>query len=153
MVRQSIQGLAMLAVIGSRSSGPRQSRASPRSGDFPGLTRVTGALVAILLNVVLLGVSFELLTEARLGFRTLLPGAVLGGVGLWAVQLVGGTYVGARRRRQRASTAASDGLRLLIGSASARPGGAARERGERRVAPSHVAAHVPALGHPASPEG
>jgi uncharacterized BrkB/YihY/UPF0761 family membrane protein len=38
-------------------------------------------------------VSFELLTEARLGVRTLLPGAVLGGVGLWAVQLVGGTYI------------------------------------------------------------
>ena len=93
VVRQSIRGLAMLAVIGLAIVGATAVTSLAAFGDFPGLTRVTGTLVAIVLNIVLLGVSFELLTEARLGFRTLLPGAVLGGVGLWAVQLVGGTYV------------------------------------------------------------
>ena len=93
VVRQSIRGLAMLAVIGLAIVGATAVTSLAAFGDFPGLTRVTGAFVAILLNIVLLGVSFELLTEARLGVRTLLPGAVLGGVGLWAVQLVGGTYI------------------------------------------------------------
>ena len=104
---------------------------------------------------MLLGVSFELLAEATLGFRTLLPGAVLGGVGLWAVQLVGGTL---RRAGVVADTSDIYGtfatvFGLLIWLRVARPSGAHRERDERRVAPSRVAANVPALGHPTSPEG
>jgi YihY family inner membrane protein len=93
VVRQSIRGLAVLAVIGLAIVGATAVTSLAAFGDFAGLTRVSGAVVAILLNVVLLGVSFELLTEATLGFRTLLPGALLGGVGLWMVQLIGGTYV------------------------------------------------------------
>ncbi len=93
VVRQSIRGLAMLAVIGVSVVGATAVTSLAAFGDLPGLTRVTGALVAIGLNVLLLGASFELLTEARLGLRTLLPGALAGGVALWVLQLVGGTYV------------------------------------------------------------
>ena len=93
VVRQSIRGLAMLAVIGVSIVGATAVTSLAAFGDLPGLTKVTGAIVAIALNVLLLGASFELLTEARLGLKTLLPGALAGGVALWLVQLVGGTYV------------------------------------------------------------
>ncbi len=93
VVRQSIRGLAMLAVIGLSLVGATAVTSFAAFGDLPGFTKVTGALVAIALNVLLLGASFELLTEARLGLKTLLPGALAGGVALWLVQLVGGTYV------------------------------------------------------------
>ena len=93
VVRQSIRGLAMLAVIGIAIVGATAVTSLAAFGDLPGLTKVTGAIVAIALNVLLLGTSFELLTEARLGLKTLLPGALAGGVALWLVQLVGGTYV------------------------------------------------------------
>ena len=93
VVRQSIRGLAMLAVIGIAIVGATAVTSLAAFGDLPGLTKVTGAIVAIALNVLLLGASFELLTEARLGLKTLLPGALAGGVALWLVQLVGGTYV------------------------------------------------------------
>ena len=93
VVRQSIRGLAVLAVIGVAIVGATAVTSLAAFGNLAGVTRVSGAIVAILLNVVLLGVSFELLTEATLGFRTLLPGALVGGIGLWVVQLIGGTYV------------------------------------------------------------
>jgi membrane protein len=93
VVRQSIRGLALLAVIGIAIVGATAVTSLAAFGDLPGLTKGTGAIVAIALNVLLLGTSFELLTEARLGLKTLLPGALAGGVALWLVQLVGGTYV------------------------------------------------------------
>jgi membrane protein len=93
VVRQSIRGLAMLAVIGIAIVGATAVTSLAAFGDLPGLTKGAGAIVAIALNVLLLGASFELLTEARLGLKTLLPGALAGGVALWVVQLVGGTYV------------------------------------------------------------
>ncbi|HMK11181.1 MAG TPA: YihY/virulence factor BrkB family protein [Acidimicrobiales bacterium] len=93
VVRQSIRGLAALAVIGAAIVGATAVTSLAAFGDLPGLTRVTGALIAILLNVVFLGASFEILTEARLGIRVILPGALAGGIALWALQLVGGTYV------------------------------------------------------------
>ncbi len=83
VVRQSIRGLAMLAVIGISIVGATAVTSLAAFGDLPGLTKVTGALAAIALNVLLLGASFELLTEARLGLKTLLPGALAGGVALW----------------------------------------------------------------------
>ncbi|HTN78242.1 MAG TPA: YihY/virulence factor BrkB family protein [Acidimicrobiales bacterium] len=93
VVRQSIRGLAALAVIGAAIVGATAVTSLAAFGDLPGLTRVTGALVAIVLNIVFLGASFEILTEAPLGLRVIAPGALLGGVALWLLQLVGGTYV------------------------------------------------------------
>jgi YihY family inner membrane protein len=93
VVRQSLRGLATLAVIGVAIVGATAVTSLAAFGDLPGLTKISGAVVAIVLNVILLGVSFELLTEANLGVRTLLPGALAGGLSLWALQLVGGTYV------------------------------------------------------------
>jgi membrane protein len=93
MLRQSIRGLATLAVIGVAIVGATAVTSLAAFGDLPGLTKLMGAVVAILVNLVLLGVSFELLTEGHLGLRAILPGAVIGGVALWVLQLVGGTYV------------------------------------------------------------
>ena len=54
VVRQSIRGLAMLTVIGVAVMGATAVTSLAAFGDLPGLTRVTGALIAIGLNVLLL---------------------------------------------------------------------------------------------------
>ncbi len=126
MVRQSIRGLAMLAVIGLAIVGATAVTSLAAFGDFPGLTRVTGALVAILLNVVLLGVSFELLTEAQARVPDAAPrgrarrGGTLGGAaGRRDVRRA------RRRRRERHLRRVRDGLRSAHLARVARPGGAA----------------------------
>lgn len=93
IVRQSIRALALLAVIGVAVVGATALTSLAAFGDLPGLQRLAGVLFAVAVNVLLLGISFELLTERRLGPRTILPGAVAGGVGLWVLQVIGGTYV------------------------------------------------------------
>jgi YihY family inner membrane protein len=93
IVRQSVRGLVTLAVIGVAIVGATAVTSLAAFGDLPGLTKVSGAVAAIVLNIVFLGASFEILTEAHLGLRGILPGAVAGGIALWLLQLVGGTYV------------------------------------------------------------
>lgn len=55
--------------------------------------RWIGAAVAIVLNVTVLTASFRVLVTGGVGWRALVPGGVVGGVTLWALQLVGAEYV------------------------------------------------------------
>jgi YihY family inner membrane protein len=61
--------------------------------DLGGSARLVGALIAIVANTLFLLASYEILTRPRIGFRALLPGALIGGTLLWLLQLIGGTYV------------------------------------------------------------
>jgi YihY family inner membrane protein len=61
--------------------------------DLGGSQRFVGALIAIVANTLFLFASYEILTQPRIGFRALFPGAVVGGTLLWLLQLVGGNYV------------------------------------------------------------
>ncbi len=61
--------------------------------DLAGSTRVVGAVLAIVANGLFLVASYEILTQPRIGVRSLLPGAAVGGTLLWLLQVVGGTYV------------------------------------------------------------
>ena len=61
--------------------------------DLPWAGRVLGAIVAILVNVVVLTASYRVLVHADVGWRALIPGGVVGGIALWVLQLVGATYV------------------------------------------------------------
>ena len=61
--------------------------------DLPGPAWVAGAVVAIAANMLALLAVYKVLTVSDVGWRDLVPGAVLGGMALWVLQLVGGLYV------------------------------------------------------------
>jgi membrane protein len=61
--------------------------------DLPAFGRVLGAAAAALLNIAVLTASYRVLIQSPVRWRDLAPGGIVGGVALWAVQLIGGTYV------------------------------------------------------------
>ncbi|GMU79618.1 MAG: hypothetical protein AMXMBFR46_24080 [Acidimicrobiia bacterium] len=58
-----------------------------------GAARVLGSALAIVINILVLTTSYRVLIGARIPWRGLLPGGLVGGIALWALQLVGGEYV------------------------------------------------------------
>ena len=89
-----LRALGALAVVGLGiiAATAATSVASSLSG-VPWEGRLLGAVVAIAVNVAVLTVAFRVLTQSSVRWGDLYPGSVVGGVGLWAVQLVGATYV------------------------------------------------------------
>jgi YihY family inner membrane protein len=61
--------------------------------DLPGIARLVGAVLAVATGTALLVALFKVLTAAPVSFRSLVPGAIVGGVFLWILQLVGGFYM------------------------------------------------------------
>ena len=61
--------------------------------DLPGPAWFAGALVVIVTNMLAALAVYKVLTVSDVGWRDLLPGAVLGGIALWVLQLIGGLYV------------------------------------------------------------
>lgn len=61
--------------------------------DVPGIQRFFGVVFAMFVNAFVLLIVFKLLTVSEVGWRSLMPGALAGGVGLWLMQLLGGVYV------------------------------------------------------------
>lgn len=61
--------------------------------DLPGVSWVAGALVAIGVNMLAALAVYKVLTVSSVGWRDLFPGAALGGIALWVLQLLGGLYV------------------------------------------------------------
>ena len=61
--------------------------------DLPGIARLVGAVLSIATGAALLIALFKVLTAAPVSFRSLVPGAIVGGVFLWILQLVGGFYM------------------------------------------------------------
>lgn len=61
--------------------------------DLPGPAWIAGALVAIVTNILAALAVYKVLTVFDVGWRDLLPGAVLGGIALWVLQLIGGLYI------------------------------------------------------------
>jgi YihY family inner membrane protein len=61
--------------------------------DVPGLQRLAGVVASITINVLALWLTLRVLSASHVGWRALLPGAIIGGLGLWLLQLVGGIYV------------------------------------------------------------
>lgn len=61
--------------------------------DLPTVERVANVIVSMLINALMLLVVFKVLTVSDVGWRSLIPGAIGGGVALWILQLLGGVYV------------------------------------------------------------
>jgi membrane protein len=94
LVARSVRALGALVVLGL---GIVLATAATSVAAFlpslPWAGRVVGALLAIGVNVAVLTASYRVLVNAEVGWRALVPGGVVGGVALWALQLVGATYV------------------------------------------------------------
>lgn len=61
--------------------------------DIPGLERLAGVLVAVIVNTLMLLLVFKVLTVSDIGWRSLIPGALLGGAAMWLLQFLGGIYI------------------------------------------------------------
>jgi YihY family inner membrane protein len=61
--------------------------------DLPGLSAALGAIAVMAVNSLVVLVTFKVLTASAVSFRQLLAGAVIGGLGLWILQLVGSYYI------------------------------------------------------------
>ncbi|MFI5053056.1 MAG: YihY/virulence factor BrkB family protein [Acidimicrobiia bacterium] len=94
LVIRSLRALGALAVVGV---GIVVATAATSAAAFlPGLPwagRLLGAILAILVNVGVLTVSYRVLVHADVGWRALFVGGLVGGIALWGLQLVGATYV------------------------------------------------------------
>ena len=77
-------GLVVVSTIGSTALA---------TVDLGGATKVLTDGSAIAINMVTLLVSFQLLVNTHIGWRTLLPGAAAGGFGLFVLQILGTWYM------------------------------------------------------------
>jgi membrane protein len=55
--------------------------------------RVLGALLAVAINIAVVTASYRVLARTDVGWRAFVPGGVAGGIALWLLQLIGGTYI------------------------------------------------------------
>lgn len=61
--------------------------------DLPGVERLAGVVVAVIVNSLMLLLVFKVLTVSDVGWRSLMPGALIGGIAMWLLQLLGGIYI------------------------------------------------------------
>jgi len=94
LLERNLRALGALAVVGS---GILVATAATNAAAFlpelAGPGRMLGAMLAIVVNVLVLTASFRVLIRTKVPWRSLLPGGLLGGVALWGLQLIGGEYV------------------------------------------------------------
>ena len=94
IVGRSVRALGALAVVGvGIVLATAATSLAAFLPDLPWAGRIVGAIVAIVLNIAVLTTSYRVLVHADVGWRALAPGGVVGGVALWALQLIGATYV------------------------------------------------------------
>jgi len=60
---------------------------------LPGLSAVFGVIISVLVNAAVLLATFKVLTASPVAIRSLVPGATLGAIALWILQLVGSIYI------------------------------------------------------------
>ncbi len=93
-VLRSVRALGALAVVGvGIVVATAATSLAAFLPDLPFAGRIGGAIVAIVLNIVVLTTSYRVLVHADVGWRALIPGGIGGGIALWALQLIGATYV------------------------------------------------------------
>jgi uncharacterized BrkB/YihY/UPF0761 family membrane protein len=93
-IRRQLRALCILAVIGlGIIAATAATTLAAFLPDLPVGGRIGVAAIAVVLNVVVLTLSFRVLVAAEVDWRALVPGGLVGGVVLWVLQLVGGEYV------------------------------------------------------------
>jgi uncharacterized BrkB/YihY/UPF0761 family membrane protein len=90
-----LRALGMLAVFGvAMLATTFFASASTAAQTFEPFDAVIAGAGSVVLNTGIYLVAFKVLTDRRLAWRELLPGAVVGGVAFTVLQLVGGAVVG-----------------------------------------------------------
>jgi uncharacterized BrkB/YihY/UPF0761 family membrane protein len=93
-VAKRLRALAMLSVVGAGTvAGSAVAGVATQLNNLPWIARVATTLGTAAINSAALLVGFRLLTAADLKWRTVLPGAVVGGAVLVVLQVVGGWYL------------------------------------------------------------
>lgn len=99
LLKQVVRGLLMLFVLGGFTLVATGLAGTGTEGEsVPVVVRVFTFPLSILVNVAVFMLAFKILTEARVGWREVFPGALLAGLAWTGLQAVGNYYVGTRLR-------------------------------------------------------
>jgi len=88
-----LRGLAMLGVLGGGILAATTVSAFATGLGLARSGQVLTWLGTIVIDIGTLGIAFDLLSRERLGWHTVYRGAIAGGLGLFALQLLGNWYV------------------------------------------------------------
>jgi membrane protein len=88
-----LRGLALMALIGAGVLGSIVVSNVAAIVDVPGLGRLALFAGSIALNVAVVGCAYLVLTDLPLKVRHIWPGAIIGGVSYWLLQLAGSAIV------------------------------------------------------------
>lgn len=93
LLHRSLRGLAAIIVVGAALVVTTVGSPWLAALDLPAGARAAALLLTLTVNSVAVLLLFQLLTGPHIGWRRLLRGAAAGGIGLLAVQLLGGLYL------------------------------------------------------------
>lgn len=94
LVMRRVRGLAMLGLIGGGLAGTvAASNVATLLDVIPGIGRFGIWAASALVSVLMYVLAFQLLTDRRLPWRDLWPGAIFSGTAWWALQTFGSVYV------------------------------------------------------------
>lgn len=85
--------LLMMVALGAFLVASSFASGFPKFAGTSPMAQLASHLVALVLNVALYVVAFRLLTPKTIGHRALMPGAVLGGIGLTILQFLAATLI------------------------------------------------------------
>jgi membrane protein len=94
-----LRGLGVLAILGTMVVVATVAAGFVGAASHGAVAVVAGIVVALLLNLATFLLAFKLLTAAEVGWRDLLPGAVVAAVGWQLLQYFGGYYVNHELKR------------------------------------------------------
>lgn len=93
-VKKRIRAVLMLGVLGlGIGASVAVSNLASHLPDLPGIGRLALNLGSLAISVAVVGLAFQVLTDRHLSWNELVPGAVIGGVGYFVLQLLGSLVV------------------------------------------------------------
>lgn len=94
MVKKRVRGVLMLGLIGGGLvASVAASNVASLLDVIPGIGKVAIWAGSLLISIGLYLLAFQLLTDVDLEWKDILPGAVFGGVGWWALQTFGSALI------------------------------------------------------------
>ena len=94
LVERRLKGLLMLVLIGGGLVGSIAATNVAAFADaIPGLGKVAIWAGSAMVSILLYLLAFQLLTDMKLPWRDLWPGAIFGGLSWWALQTFGSAYI------------------------------------------------------------
>jgi YihY family inner membrane protein len=99
LAERRIKGVLMLGLIGGGLVGSvAASNVAAFVDVIPGLGKIAIWAGSAFVSILLYLLSFQLLTDIKLPWRDLWPGAIFGGIAWWALQTFGSVYIISQQR-------------------------------------------------------